>query len=409
MNAENMSAREAGAARLPLAGVVVLDVAILIQGPLACQILADMGASVIKIELPGEGDMNRLNHISSEDHRSHYFFANNRGKRSITLDLRTQGGRNVLLRMVRSADVMVSNFTPGTLERWGLGYEVVKKINPRIVFATGSNFGALGPDAGIEGADLAAQAAGGLISTTGTDDGPLTPVGAALADHQAGQNLAIGILGALRAAERDGVGQHLDVSLLGGQIWAQGGEYTYYFLSGKMPGRANLGHPLVPTIYGIFATADGWIAITGVPPKLRAAFWEVMERPDLAADPRFTELFLPKADLKALFAELQQTFLTRTTEDWAKRLKSAGQRFAHVWDYEQAAAYPQLTINGYLQEVDHPEYGRIKVLGSPIQYFGTPLSPAHVAPKLGEHTAEVLAEFGFGPDEIRRLHEQGAI
>lgn len=395
--------------RLPLAGVLVVDAAILIQGPLACQILADMGADVIKIELPGVGDNNRLNHISPEDQRSHYFLANNRGKRSVTLDLRTGGGREVLLRMAKKADIIVSNFTPGTLDRWGLGYKVLKQVNPRIVFATGSNFGSLGPEAQVEGADLAAQAMGGLISTTGVDGGPFTPVGAALADHQAGQTLAIGILAALRVAERDGVGQHLDVSLLGGQIWAQGGEYTYYFLSGKVPGRANLGHPLVRTLYGIFETANGWIAIAGVPPKLRSEFWKVIDRQDLAADPRFTEFFLPKEDLKALFSELQKTFRTRPTEEWMKRLKAGGQRFAPVLDYAQAAENPQLAINGYVQEVNHPEYGRMKSLGSPIRFFGTPLSPAWVAPKLGEHTEEVLAEFGYGSADIKRLRDQGVI
>ena len=208
----------------PLQGIRVLDVGLLVQAPQAAALLSDMGADVIKVELPGFGDQARFIPLSLEDFRSAYFTACNRGKRSLTLDLRTPAGAAVFGRLAETADVVVSNFKPGTMESWGLGYEDLAEHNPRIVWAGGSTFGPAGPDAEREGADLAGQAAGGLVSTTGRDGDPPSPVGVTIADHIGSLNMVAGVLAALHARERTGRGQRVEVSLLGGQIWAQAAE-----------------------------------------------------------------------------------------------------------------------------------------------------------------------------------------
>ncbi|MFZ0665931.1 MAG: CoA transferase [Acidimicrobiales bacterium] len=391
-----------------LAGVRVLDVGVAVQGPKACQVLADFGADVIKVEIPGIGDTNRSVPNNPDDPRSAWFYALNRGKRSVTLDLRTEGGRKAMLKLAETADVMVSNFKIGTLEAWGLGYDAVSAINPRIVYACGSGYGPLGPDAEREATDLAAQAAGGLISTTGVDGGDPTPVGVAIADHESSQNLVIGILAALRVTERDGVGQRVDVSLVGSQIWAQAAEYTHYAMTGVVPGRANYGHPLLPGIYRIFETSDGWIAVVGVPRSLRPGFWRAVEREDLGDDPRFKPAIIPRADAADLFKDLVPIFLKRTTAEWTERLLAEGERFAPVLDYAQVAATEQVKVNGYLRPFEHPEWGSLAVPVTPLGFSQTPIEPAVTSPELGAHTLEVLIDAGFSEEDLEALRDQGA-
>ena len=275
-----------------LEGFRVVEAGLLVQGPQAAALLGQLGAEVIKVELPNIGDHARWLPVAPGDFRSAYFAACNRGKRSVTLDLRNARGHEAFLRLIDTADVLITNFQPGTMDGWGLGYDELSAHNPRLVYAAGSAFGALGPDASRTGADLSAQASGGLISGTGVDGGEPTPVAATIADHIASQNLVAGILAALVARGRTGRGQRVDVSLLGSQIWAQASEYTYYLLTGSVPGRANKGNAMIPAIYGIFPTSDGWIAIVGVVGPLVPRFYELLGRPDLATDPRFASPLL---------------------------------------------------------------------------------------------------------------------
>ena len=392
-----------------LDGIRVLEAGLLIQSPQAAVALADMGADVIKIELPGIGDQGRYIHVAPDDARSAVFTACNRGKRSVSLDLRHARGAEIFKTLVRGADVVMSNFTPGTLESWGLGYDDLAAVNPGIVCACGSTFGPLGPDAEREGADLAGQAAGGLISTTGRDGDPPTPVGAFIADHIGSLNMAIGILAALRARASTGRGQRIDVSLLGGQIGAQATEYTHYLLTGRNPGRANFGHPLVKAAYGIFETADGWLGIIGVPPAARDAFFAAIERPELALDERLQGIAIAAEDLAWFKDELAAAFKTRATAHWCRTLNDAGVRYAPVRDYGEVVADPGPWENGYFSEVPDEDGSAQRVVGTPIRMSGTPLRPGATAPELGAHTEAVLREIGIDTEELAALRESRTI
>jgi crotonobetainyl-CoA:carnitine CoA-transferase CaiB-like acyl-CoA transferase len=389
-----------------LHGLRVVEAGLLVQGPQAAATLSDWGAEVVKVELPGFGDQSRWLLLAPDDPRSAYFIACNRGKRSVTIDLRNSSGREVFLRLVETADVVITNFKPGTMEAWGLGYEEVAARNPRVVYAAGSTFGEIGPDAQREGADLSGQAAGGLISTTGMDGGDPTPIGVTIADHIASQNLVGGILAALVARARTGTGQRVATSLLAGQIWAQASEYTAYLLSDRVAGRANRGHPLIAGLYGIFGTMDGWIAIVGVVGRARAIFYETIGAPDLSE--RFPEPFYWAAQKAELFPLLDAIFATRTTEEWCKILSAAGLRHAPVRDHAQVAADPAVWENGYLTNVETSS-GQAAVVASPVHFSHTSARVSATAPELGQHTEEVLLEIGYTWEDIGTLTAEGAI
>jgi crotonobetainyl-CoA:carnitine CoA-transferase CaiB-like acyl-CoA transferase len=370
--------------------------------------LHDLGADVIKIELPEIGDVGRhVDHLDGYGHTSVYI-ACNRGKKSVTLDLRTEGGRTAFMKLAETAAVVVSNFQPGTFEGWGLGYEDLAAVNPRIIWAAGSFLGPTGPDALREGADMVGQAYGGVISTTGEDGGPMTPVAALVADHCGSQNLQTGILAALYARERTGRGQRVDVSLLGGQIWMQAFEYTDLLMSGQPAGRSNGGHPLVHALYGIFPTKDGYIAIAGCPEHLWPGMCAAIERPDMLDHPRFNSYFVTPeiaAEMRSVFVEI---FRERTSDEWVERLGRHGQRFGKVRTHGEVVADPQSYSNGYLVEVEHPEWGPITVVGSPITMSDTPTRTGVEVAELGQHTEMVLVEAGFGWDELEDLRSKGA-
>lgn len=392
-----------------LDGIRVIDAGLLVQGPQAAQTMADMGADVIKVELPGVGDQGRWIPISNDDPRAPYFVGVNRGKRSMTLDLRTAAGAEAFLKLVETADVVISNFKAGTLDEWGVGYDVAAARNPRIIYGMGTTFGPEGPRAASEGADLAGQAAGGLISTTGSDESGPTPVGVTIADHIGCQNMAIGVLGALMARERTGRGQRVDVSLVGSQVYAQCAEYTAYFLSGTQQGPSNHGHPLLNGAYGIFETADGWIALVGLRPDKRPGFYDAVGMPELLEDPRFAPLYYTFDDRKALFELLAPKFRQRTSAEWAEILEELECRWAPVNDYAAAAEDEHNWINGYLQEVDHPEWGAVRMVGTPIRMSDTPVVAGLIAPELGADTEMMLVELGYEWDQIAAMRESGAI
>jgi CoA:oxalate CoA-transferase len=392
-----------------LNGIRVLDLGLLVQAPQAALSLSDMGAEVIKVELPGLGDQARWVTAVVGGNVSGFWTGCNRGKRSITLDLRKNEGKEIFLKLVETADVVITNFKPGTLEEWGIGYDVMSVRNPRVILASGSAYGPVGPNAHLEGADLLGQSAGGLISTTGVDGGTVTPVGATICDHMASQNLTVGILAALYARVSNGRGQKVEVSLLGSAIWAQASEITSYLLTGDVPGRANGGHPIINALYGIVATADGALAIFGVPVPARRPFCEAIGRPTLFDDPRWATPFLTAENRHALFAELAPIFAVRKTAEWVEVLRAGGTRCAPVNDYAAIANDPQTYENGYLVKTVNESGQQVTVIGTPVRLSETPNQPATTAPELGQHTEEVLLELGYDWDQIAAFRESAAI
>jgi crotonobetainyl-CoA:carnitine CoA-transferase CaiB-like acyl-CoA transferase len=274
----------------------------------------------------------------------------------------------------------------------------------------GSSFGPEGPDAEREGADLSGQAAGGLISTTGGRGAGPSVIGATVADHISGQNLLSGILAALYARERTGRGQLIETSLLGGQLWAQAGEYTRYLLAGEISGPSGRGHPMIPGIYGLFPTSDGWIAIVGTAGAARDLFYRTIGRPDLIA--RFPSLLYFEEEKAELWPILDQVFATRPTGEWCELLGTAGLRFVPVRDHAEVAADPGVRANGYIAMVEDTEAGGIptEVVRPPVRFSDTPLPPARPRPpELGQHTEEVLLQAGYSWDDIAALSAHGAI
>jgi CoA:oxalate CoA-transferase len=392
-----------------LDGVKVIEAGLLVQGPQASLTMREWGAEVTKVELPGFGDQSRWLPISREDRRSAFFTAYNRGKRSVTIDLRVPAGREIFLRLIEQADVVITNFKPGTMEDWGLGYADAAARNERIIYAMGSSFGPEGPDAGREGADLGGQAAGGLISTTGGTGADPSPVGATVADHISGQNLLAGILAALFARERTGRGQLIETSLLGGQIWAQAGEYTKFLMSGSVSGPSGRGHPMIPGIYGIFPTSDGWIALVGVVGPARDLFYRTIGRPDLIE--QFDQLMYFEEDRAALWPILDEVFAQKPTAEWCRLLGDAGLRFAPVRDHAEVAADPGVRANGYITRMSGSDDGAAghEVVRPPVRFAGHEEPDFVEVPELGQHTEEVLLEHGYSWDDIATLSAGGAI
>ncbi len=391
-----------------LDGIRILDLSTLVQGPQAGAMLHDLGAEVVKIELPQVGDVGRHVDVLDDYGHSAVYIACNRGKRSVTLDLRVPAGQEAFRKLVETADVVLSNFKPGTLAQWGLGYEDLAEVNPRIIWAAGSFLGPYGPDAGREGADIAGQASGGIIASSGFDGGPFSTYGALVADHCGAQNLQTAILAALFARERTGRGQRVDVSLLGGQIWLQAFEYTHLLMTGTEAGRSNGGHPLVHALYGVFPTSDGAIAMAGCPEHLWPGMCRAVERPDLLDHPTWNAYFVPREVALEMQAYFREIFQTRSTQEWCERLEAEEQRFCKVVSHSEVVASDQPYANGYLVRAEHEEWGPQTWVGCPITMSATPTRAGTMVAELGQHTEEVLLEAGVEWEQLEVWREAGA-
>jgi len=378
----------------PLEGITVLDFTVFQQGPQATLVMADMGADVIKVEPPLFGDLGRVLAMHGPDRLSAYHLAHSRGKRSITLHLKTEEGREVVRRLVPRADVFVHNFRPGVMERLGLGYEDVRAINERIIYAHASGWGSKGPKANHPAFDIAAQARGGLMSMTGESDGGPLPAGVAIADYAGAMNLALAIMTALYVRATTGVGQAVETSLYGTQIAAQAWELQYYIISGQLK-RSGRGHAYLPTIWRTFQTKDGWAVVGGVGDDRWPAFCEAVGMPQLERDGRFANAGTRKDHLDELYELLDDKFLARTTAEWMTELEGHDMICAPVMTYPDLLHDEQALANEYLLTVEHPANGPTQVIGFPWKFSETPAHVAPAAPELGQHTEEILLSAGY--------------
>ncbi len=403
-----------------LAQLRVVDCSRVLAGPWASQILADLGADVIKIERPGTGDDTRhwgppyLRDTAGHDTgEAAYFLCANRGKRSLTVDFATPDGRDIVRRLAAQSDVFLENHKVGDLARHGLDYESLGKLNPRLVYCSITGFGQSGPYARRAGYDFAIQALGGLMSVTGERDdrpgGGPQKVGVAVADVMAGLYACIGVLAAIAQREISGRGQHIDLALLDVQVAALGNVALNYLVSGTVPVRWGNAHANIAP-YQVLPTADRPIVLAVGNDEQFRKFCVVAGAPDLADDPRYATNATRVRHREALTGELERLLVTRSAGAWLTALEPAGVPCAPINDLAQVFADPQVRHRGIRLEVPHPVAGAVPLVANPIRLSETPIQYDAAPPLLSEHTDAILRErLGFDPAAIADLRQRGVV
>ena len=404
----------------PLAGIRVLDLSRILAGPWATQILADLGAEVIKIERPGRGDDTRgrgppyLKDRDGEDTgESAYYLACNRGKRSLTLDFTKPAGAAIVRSLAEKSDLLVENFKLGGLARHGLGFDDLRALNPRLVYCSITGFGQTGPYRDRAGYDYTIQAMGGLMSITGHRDGepgagPMR-VGVAVADLMAGMYAASAMLAALHHRERTGEGQHIDIALLDVQAAFLANQAMNYLIGGIAPGRIGNTHPnIVP--YQCFAAADGELIVAVGNDAQFARLCTTAGRPELASDSRFATNDSRVRHRAALIAALEPIYRARPLRAWLEALEAAQIPCAPINAIDQVFDDPQIRARGMRAELPHPLAGTVPTVKTPLNFSATPAGAETAPPLLGEHTEETLGRLlGMSADEIAALRESGVV
>lgn len=399
--------------RSPLDGIKVLDLSIFQNGPWGTVMLSDMGAEVIKIEDPVNGDPGRnIAAIGGAVRRINaYFETMNRNKKSMTLNLKTRQGRDIFYKMVPKADVIVQNFRVGVVEKLGVDYEMVKPLNPRIIYASVSGYGSKGPDATEGVFDILGQARGGLMTLLSAAEPEVTyKGGGTIADQMGAVVLAYGVVLGIVARERFGVGQHIEVSQLGGQLMLQALAINSFLLNGDLPSsrpRKVASNP----VFNIYRCSDNnWIAL-GCPQADR--YWpsvcKALGIDNLTNDPKYCSIQARTKNALELVAILDQKFAAKTREEWLNILKAHDVLCGTVQNYKDLATDPQVLANEYLAEVEHPTLGKLKEVGVPVKLNETPGAARSPSPEFGQHTEEVLLDHGYTWSQIDAFRKQGVI
>ncbi len=394
---------------LPLQKIKVLDLTQVMAGPFCCQVLADMGADVTKIEPPETGDQTRRSlgfRMKGEDTAA--FIAINRNKKSMTLNLKEDEAREIFYRLVREADVVVENFRPGVTSKLGVDYETLREINPRIIYASVSGFGQTGPYATRPGYDLIAQGMSGVMSVTGEPGGPPAKCGVPIGDLSAGLFCALGILSAYIAREETGRGQYVDTSLFEGPLAFSIWETAELWATGRVPQPFGSAHRLTAP-YQALKTRDGYVNIGANNQRLWTRLCKAIGREELIEDKRFATNADRMANRAELAEELERTLEEKDTDEWMEILLEAGFPAAPIYNYKQVFEDPHTLAREMVVEMEHPVEGTVKGLGIPVKLSETPGKIRRPAPLLGEQTEETLMGLGYSKEEIADLRERKVI
>ncbi|MFN8412463.1 MAG: CoA transferase [Anaerolineales bacterium] len=381
----------------PLQGIRVLDLSRVLAGPYCTMVLGDLGADVIKVE-PPEGDETRGWGPPFAGGESAYYLCVNRNKRDIVINLKTEEGKKVLRDLALQSDVLVENFRPGTLEKFGLDYETLHELNPKLIYCSITGFGQTGSMKDKPGYDFMIQALGGLMSITGEPEGEPMKTGVAVVDLFAGQNAIIAILAALQARTLTGKGQHLDIALFDSQLGWLANVASNYLISGKLPKRHGNAHPnIVP--YQSFQASDGWFAIAVGNDRQFARLSEMLGQPEWGMDARFSTNAARVENREALIPLLVSVFKSASVAEWLRKLDEAEIPCGPINNFEQVFSMQNVQEREMLVKMKHPTIGELPLVGSPLKMSDTPVQYRLPPPLMGEHTDEVLRALG-----IERTH-----
>ncbi len=395
-------------ARLPLAGVRVVDLARVMTGPFCTMMLADMGAEVIKVERPGTGDDTRQWGPPFFEGEAAYYLSVNRNKRSIAIDLKSDGGKAALWRLIGTADVLVENFSPGTIDRLGFSYGAVSARRPEIVYCSISGFGQTGPGRDHPAYDLIIQALSGLMSVTGAQQGPPTKVGIPISDIAAGMFAAYAIVAALFRRDHGGGGEYIDTSLLGALVTMMTYHAVDYFMTGMVPGRTGNAHPMICP-YDTYPTKDGYVVIAVGNDGLWARFCRVLGWERYICDPRYAHNPNRVERYDEVTALVTERLRCMTTAEVIAALGAAGVPCGPIRTIDEVFADPQVQYERLARTVHHPTIGDVTVPGFPYRLGSVDLDVALPPPRLGEHTDAILEEAGYDSEEVATLRTAGAV
>ncbi|MGP3667067.1 MAG: CaiB/BaiF CoA transferase family protein [Candidatus Bathyarchaeota archaeon] len=390
-----------------LDGVKVLDLSSALAGPYCTMMLADMGAEIIKVE-PPEGDVSRSWGPPFIEGESSYFLSINRNKKSIVVNLKFDKGREIVLKLAEKCDVFVENFRPGVAKRLGVDYEVVKKVNPKIVYCSISGFGQDGPYRDYPAFDQILQGMGGLMSITGEPGRPPVKVGVPITDIAAGMFAAYGVVCALFYREKTGKGQYVDVSMLDSQVAWLTYQAGRYFATGEIPEPIGSGHPVIVP-YQAFKTKDGYINIAAGNDNLFRSLCEVLGVKHLADDPRFNTNPKRVENREELVKILEKIFIQKTTNEWLELIRKAGVPCGPIYNIRDVVSDPQVLFRKMVVEIKHPKAGMIKVTGVPVKLSESPGDIKLPPPMLGQHTDEILSFLGYSSGDIVKLKNDGIV